>query len=62
MKQCVRAGWNRYGGVRIPVRKKKVEVHRRPRGKAKRSFIDAVKEDLVLVGVRGCREEFERGG
>lgn len=42
--------------------KKKVEVHRRPRGKAKRSFIDAVKEDLVLVGVRGCREEFERGG
>lgn len=43
-------------------KKKKAEVHRRPRGKAKRSFIDAVKEDLVLVGVRGCREEFERGG
>lgn len=59
MKQCVRAGWNRHGGVRIPVRKKKGGA---PRGKAKRSFIDAVKEDLVLVGVRGCREEFERGG
>lgn len=55
----MRAGWNRHGGVRIPVRKKKGGA---PRGKAKRSFIDAVKEDLVLVGVRGCREEFERGG